>query len=378
MKRAKFETIEEQRKFFINVKKKLGIGSKKISRLLGLKSRGPIENYSLMRTSPPVEIIKKLERLSGIKAPNYEAKIGKVYRKKRGFTPIESEVAIKKLKEKFKKDFGYVTKLVKSDLIITQIIKKIRDRGYSFDNHRVSIWIGSYRKSFLSKIVKDISIREGEIIVSGFIRPENKTLSINFNLSPLYKKLKNKKIRVGMEIANDRKKIRIFPIDFGRVLSRGSGTVKILITTLSELEIRSKVKVILNPEKFGFNIFDSIYDADAKPLARVALEKGFTLDNHRSTPANHKGDLSLYYKEKNIMMEITRANSYKGAYFKVGQCYIQKLCWSKSIQILVCKKKFLPNDAQIALNKLGVKIIYTEFSNNWEEKVIKKLIETLK
>ena len=84
MKRAKFETLEKQRDFFIKVKKKLGIGSKKLAERLGLKSRGAIESYTFMRTAPPIEIVKKLEELSGIKA-KYEQIEGKIYRKKRGF-----------------------------------------------------------------------------------------------------------------------------------------------------------------------------------------------------------------------------------------------------------------------------------------------------
>ena len=59
MLRAKFKTPEKQREFFIQVKNKLGIGAKELSKKLNLKSRGAIENYTFMRTSPPVEIIKK-------------------------------------------------------------------------------------------------------------------------------------------------------------------------------------------------------------------------------------------------------------------------------------------------------------------------------
>ncbi|MBS3171022.1 hypothetical protein J4449_00245 [Candidatus Woesearchaeota archaeon] len=65
--RAKFESLDEQRKFFVEIKKKLGIGSQKISKLLSLKSRGGLESYTAKRTSPPVWIIKKLFELSGMK-----------------------------------------------------------------------------------------------------------------------------------------------------------------------------------------------------------------------------------------------------------------------------------------------------------------------
>ncbi len=38
MLRAKFETFEKQREYFLKVKEKLGVGSKKLSEKLGLKS----------------------------------------------------------------------------------------------------------------------------------------------------------------------------------------------------------------------------------------------------------------------------------------------------------------------------------------------------
>ncbi|MBU0959586.1 MAG: hypothetical protein KKB31_06580 [Nanoarchaeota archaeon] len=87
MERAKFETLGEQRDFFIKVKKKMNIGAKKLSKKLGLKSRGSIESYTFMRTAPPINIVKKLENLSGIKA-DYRVNEGKVYRKKRKFREI--------------------------------------------------------------------------------------------------------------------------------------------------------------------------------------------------------------------------------------------------------------------------------------------------
>ena len=52
MKRAKFETPENQREFFLGVKKKIGIGAKELSQRLRLKSRGAIESYTFMRTAP--------------------------------------------------------------------------------------------------------------------------------------------------------------------------------------------------------------------------------------------------------------------------------------------------------------------------------------
>jgi len=372
MKRAKFEPLEKQGDFFIKVKKKLGIGSEKLSKKLGLKSRGPIESYTFMRTAPPINIIKKLEKLSGIKA-NYKTIKGKVYRKKREFIPLNPEEAEEILKKKFKKDFNYLIKIIKTNLTIKEILDKIRQKRHTFDNSKISRCVGSYRTNLLSKIVQDIIINKKEIIVKGHIRQDKKTLSINFNLMPLYNILKQSGKKVGLEISKDRGKIRLFPLEYGRKLIPSNKAIKILLTEKSKLKIKSKVEVILNPTKFGFGLADSIYDDDARNLYKESLKEGFQLDNYRSTPANHKGDLSLFFKDKNVIIEITKANSYKNSYFKVGQCFIQKNTWPNSIQFLACKKQFLSQDSKSALKKIGVKSINTNFNKGWEKKIIREI-----
>lgn len=372
MKRSKFETSEKQREFFIEVKEKLGVGAKELSKKLGLKSRGAIESYTFMRTSPPVEIVKQLEKFSGIKA-NYEEVEGKIYRKKRGFLPMNPKKAEDILKKKFTKDFRYLDKIIKTKLSIKEIIDKIRKKGYSFDNSKISKCIGAYRTDLLSKIIKEINPTKEEIVLTGNIRKDKKTLSINFNLMPLYKILKESSLNVSLEISENREKIRIFPLEFGRKLIASNNAIKILLTEKSGLKIKSKVEIILNPKKFGFSLSESIYDEDAKNLFKEAIKEEFNLDSQRSTPNNHKGDLSLFKDNKNIIIEITQASSYKGAYFKVGQCFIQKISWPKAIQYLICKKQFLSNDSEKALKKLRVKIINTNFNKGWKKEIIKEI-----
>lgn len=372
MLRAKFKTLKEQREFFLKVKKKLKMGAKELSKKLGLKSRGSIESYTFMRTAPPVKIIKKLENLSGIKA-DYEKIPGKVYRKKRGFLPKDPKEAENKLQKKFGKDFKYLIEMIKSNFTIKEIINKIREKQHSFDNSEISRCIGAYRTNLLSKIVEEIKPEKGEIVLKGNIRKDKNTLSINFNLMPLYKILKHKEIKIGLEISNNREKIKIFPLIFGRKLISSNKAIKILLTEKSGLKIKSSVEIILNPKEFGFSVKESIYDTDAKTLFKEAIKEGFILDSQRSTPANHKGDLSLFFNNRNIIIEITQAFSYKGSYFKIGQCFVQKISWPKSLQYLVCKERFLSKDGERALRKLKVRIINTNFNKGWENKVIKEI-----
>jgi hypothetical protein len=377
MKRAKFLSLEKQREFFVAVKNKLKIGGRQLSKRLGLKSRGAIENYTSMRTCPPVEIIKKLEKISGINCSTYEEIDGKIYRKSREFIPMDPLKAETALKEKFGRDFEYLLNLIRSDLSLKKIVRKIREKNYRFDNCFMSRAMGAYRTNLLSKIVDQIKPNEEDIIINGFVRPGRKTLEICFNLKSLKRILEKKKIRVGLEISKNRKFVRIFPLDFGRSLFINQEAIKVLITEKSELKLRENISIVLNPELFGLNIYESIYDKDSRELAKLASKNGFKLDNYRSTPSNHKGDLSIFFKDKNIILEVTQASSHKEAYFKVGQCYTQKRLWPKATHILICKPIFLSKECIISLNELNVKIIYTNFEQGWEKSTIEKIKEII-
>jgi len=373
MKRAKFKTLDEQRKFFDAVKKKLGLGGRNLSKRLGFKSRSSLENYICARRAPPVELIRKLEKMSGLKSTKFQTIEGKVYRKKKEFIPMEFDMANKILKERFRKDFNYLVSLIKSDLTIKNILDKMRLKGHSFDTSKFSRCVGSYRINLMSKIVDEIIPTEKDIILPGFVRKGNKTLELYFNLLPLHKILQKERIRVGLEIDKTRKKIRVFPLDFGRNLILNGGSIKLLITELSGFRKGPGIEVMLDPNVFNFSILDSIYDRDAKPLVKEALRKGFKLDNYRSTPTNYKGDLSLYFGNKNIIIEITRGVSHHIAYHKIGQAFIQKMAFPKSVQILVCDNRLLNKTTLKALNKIGVKIINANFDDLWEKKVIEEL-----
>ncbi len=375
MIRVKFETLQEQKEFFNSVKEKLSMGGRRLARKLGFKSRCTLENYIVARRAPPLKLVKELERISGTKAPKYIKIKGKVYRKRKEFIPLEPDIATRILKERFKGDFDFLVSYIKSDYTIKDILEKMRLRGYHFDTSKFSRCVGSYRINLLSKIVNNIIPKNEEIIILGSVRKGNKSLELYFSLLPLLKILDRKRVRIGLEISKDRKRIRIFPLNFGRNLIKNGGSIKIIITEKSGIKIGPGIEVILDPNKFNFNILDSIYDKDARILAKELLKRGFVLDSYRSTPANRKGDLSLYINGKNIIIEITRGSHYKIGCHKLGQSFIQKIRFPKSIQFLVCKKKLLSKDYIHAFKRMGVKIINVDFNKNWKKEVIKELEE---
>lgn len=374
MERAKFDDLNSQREFFESVKRKLGMGAVKLSKILKIESRNTLENYMSSRRAPPLEIINKLEELSGIKARDYIRVDGKVYRKRRGFMPCDPEVAEKVLLKKFKKDYPFLIKLIKSDLTIEQILNEMRKRGNRFDTSVASRCVGSYRTNLLSRIVENITTKEKEIVVSGCIISGNHNLAITFNLLPLHKIISKKNIRVGVEISKDRRKIRVFPLIFGRNLTQNlGGSIRILMTEKAGFKKGSKVDILMNPEEFGFDILDSIGDSDARILARELIKSRIKINSRRSTPYNHQADLFINMNNKDVLIEITRTSRYKEGYFKVGQGYIQKMFFPNATQVLVCKKQILSKDSLAAFKRIGIIVICSEFKEGWERAVLKEL-----
>lgn len=370
MKKARFKTLEDQKLFFNSVKKKLGVGARKLSRILELKSRGSIESYTFGRTAPPLKIVRKLEELSGIRG-DYSVVEGKVVRKERKFLPFSPIAGEQNLKKRFTRDFKEIDNWIKSDLSIRDIVGKIRKKKYSFDNSLISKCIGAYRTSLKIRFKEEINPKKDEIVVRGRVRQDNGTYSIGFNLINISKGISRKKI--GLEFSKDMDSVRIFPLSFGRNFHVTDTNIKILVTDKSGIKDGSYIYVVLRPLDFGFSLKDSIYDIDAKALVGPLLKEGFILDNHRSTPANHKGDLSVFLNDKNYIIEITHAKSYKSSYSKIGQCYIQKMSYPNALQILVCSKSLLLPSTRKALKKMNVEVLTTSFKEKWEKEIAQKI-----
>src|SRR3989338_1033674 len=142
--RAKFKSKEEQRKFFLDVKKATKMGSRKLSRLLDLKSRGGLESYTACRSSPVLEIVKKLEEISGVKG-NYEIiDVGRfVVKGKRKFMSMSIETSKEVLKKRFGKNYFDIVEMIDQRYKQEDILKKLREYNYKFDSSLISKAIGS-------------------------------------------------------------------------------------------------------------------------------------------------------------------------------------------------------------------------------------------
>lgn len=367
--RVKFQSKKQQREFFLSVKKSTKMGSRKLSKLLGLKSRGGLESYISCRTSPELSLVQKLEEVSGIKG-NYEviAK-NKLIFNKRKFTPMEINEAKKSLTKFSAEKYEEIIQMIKNGERQEDILKMLRNAGYKFDNASVGRAIGTIRINSRVRLVGKID-KTDCILLSGISQRGPRGLSVTFNVGPVNKELHGKKIGVQIENLN----IKICPLINGRKLfSVGKGRMGFQLPSTIKIEHNSKVNIFINLDEFGFSIFDSIQDNDARTLLKAALKNDFTLYPKRSTTGNLMGDLVLNYKKRTILIEITRAKRDQAANWKLGQSLLQKLKYPEFENFIVVRKSLLRKSHLNALDHIGTKYIFTDFGDDWEEKVMQEI-----
>jgi len=375
--RAKFENIDDQRQFFIETKNTLGLGSKRLSALVGLPSRGSIESYISCKTSPPVELIYKLEKLSGVKASKFEKVKGIVRRRQRKLMPLELDEANKILENKFDNFFDKIISFIEDGLTIKEITNLLRKYGFRFDSSKVVRAVGTLKKHMLLEVVERINT-DNLIILKGNIRKVKGSFSITFYLRPLVKSLSKKRIKIGIKITKNMSTVKLFPLKIGRILrSTSTGNIMFLLPSQLNLKHKSAINVVLNPEEFGHTQYDFIQDVDARKLAIEAKRYNIDIYQFRSTNLNNLGDIAFLIGDKLVIIEITRANSSKQSRFKLGQCLVQRVANPNSHHFIVCKNRLFSKNEINALNFIGTKLIHSEFDDNWENKVINKIIKSI-
>lgn len=367
--RAKFQSKEEQRKFFLDVKKATKMGSRKLSMLLDLKSRGGLESYTAARTSPELEIVRKLEEISGVKG-NYEiVEVGRlVVKGKRKFMSMPVETAREVLKKRFGKNyFEVVIGMIDQGYKQEDILKKLREYNYKFDSSLISKAIGSLRTHDRVKYVDKLKLSD-DLILKGIVQDGGRGLTVSFNIGKLYDKFVEKKISIEIEGLN---KVRIYPFKNGKKLFHMTGKrIGFHLPPTVNLKHNSKVEIYINFKEFGFDKLDSIQDSDARILLKAALTRGFNLYPYRSTTGNLMGDIVLEYKNKIILIEITRARSDQIANWKLGQALLQKINYPSFEHFMVVRKGLLRKAHIKAMDYIGTKCVFTDFENDWENDVL--------
>ncbi len=371
--RAKFESKEQQREFFLSVKKSTKMGSRKLSKLLGLQSRGGLESYTACRTSPELSVVQKLEEISGIKA-NYEIiPHNKNVMVKRKLVTMPAEEAENLLRKRFGDEhYSEIINFIEQDRNLDDITNILRTTyGYKFDNHVIVRAIGSLKLSRRFGLLKKFDETEC-VVLDGYVQNSKGSFVVGFNLDFLCKVLYDKECKIGFVLNNDHNKIRVFPLKGGKKLSSSSYNKRLIfhVPTRFPLKHNSKIKVLLNPKDFGYNLTDFIQDEDAKKLACKAIERGFVIHPVRSTTNNAMGDVVLEYKNKKILIEITRFTKQQAANWKLGQALLQRIKYPDFSSFIVLNKRVLTKSYKIGFNYIGVTPIAVNFEDEWEIQVL--------
>ena len=378
--RAKFQSKEEQRKFFLDVKKATKMGSRKLSRLLDLKSRGGLESYTACRTSPELSIVKKLEELSGLKA-NYEIiHNNKNVMVKRKIVTMPYEEAENILRKRFgDMHYSEILKFIEQDENLDDIANKLRSYGYRFDNHIIVRALGSLKLSRRFGLLEKFDEMRCAVL-DGYVQNSRGSFLVRFSLGFLRQKLSAKNCKIGFIINDDYSKVKIFPLKGGKKLSASDNRLlRFHIPTRFPLKHNSRVKVLLNPKDFGYSLTDFVQDEDARKLAHKALERGFVIHPVRSTTNNAMGDIVLEYKDRKILIEITRFEKQQAANWKLGQVLLQRINYPSFTNFLILNKGVLSKSHLRAFDRIVVTPITVDFGGDWENRAldfIEKSIQT--
>jgi len=196
---ARFETVEDQHQFFLDVKRALGTGSTKLARELKLPSGVRIDWWSMCKCAPPVWVVNELSKLSGVTPPKFDEVNGIVIRKKRrmpsGFKKryivMNEECANKILVSKFGKWVQKINEMIMKDMYTKDILKQLRKDGYSFDTGKMSTAINSIIKN------KELRIRDkidghGCAIIKGNVSSCKNSFILSLCSKLFARKIKNK------------------------------------------------------------------------------------------------------------------------------------------------------------------------------------------
>ncbi|HLC51156.1 MAG TPA: hypothetical protein VJH90_02150 [archaeon] len=377
--RAKFENLEEQRRFFIAVKKKLGMGSTRLARKLGMPNRVKLDWWSLGKSSPELETVIILSEISGIK-PSFDISRGPVTKKSKSYVSMSAEESLEFLKKKLGwKGLKLIKEMLDKGKPEKPIMSELRGHGLRFDTSVVSTAIGSLRRGIAIQMVDDIEITNGTVVFRGNVRRERNVFSVTFSSRELLRILNGKKTRIGVKLSKDLKRILIFPLNAGRILdTRSSGyRMRIALPLHVDLSSVKKLEVLINCREFSIAKSDLIQDKDGRILGRAAENMGITISPYRITAEDRIGDLLLERSGKRISIEVTRGKHPQAPKFKLGQCTLQSILNQDAIRYLVCRYDFLNETYMKAFESIGMRVIMTNFRKHWEYVVLRKILKDL-
>lgn len=216
-------------------------------------------------------------------------------------------------------------------------------------------------------------IKEGNAILSGYVRyrTNNKTYYLNINSRLLGKYLMGLKNKIKVKVLRDNKRFIINVNRNGNVLRgdrRGPLTCisKDFLNLKEQEQLKSQFtkyslscKVDIKPEEFGIKKYDLYPDQDAAKLACSLEEKGFEIPERIMTPYSFNHDLVFNYRNKQILIEITRSKPSKVNDRNFKHQGIGSNIWAHVFDVY-------RDCATDKLNKNNKKIGFVVISENWK------------
>lgn len=153
---------------------------------------------------------------------------------------------------------------------------------------------------------------------------------------------------------------------------------------------RIYVDVYLSSSEFGLTKVGFINDVDARSLFPYLKKYGFELPKRRITNNDKLGDLICVKDGKVILIEITRAfSSFNRTNQKSRHMLLGKLgtialrSEMKDIMIVVLHNQVRENglineDFRLFVNHFGIRVIFTDFNQRWEEKIAERINKIVK
>ena len=153
------------------------------------------------------------------------------------------------------------------------------------------------------------------------------------------------------------------------------------------------LRVHLNALNFGFKRGDFIQDNHARELFPKLKKYGFSLPKERTTcMSRSKGDLVLYKNNKKVTIEITNLGEQTSKRHKhVKNHMYRDLLIGKIIRIITLndgkvifvlneknKNSIINEDFKEIIKKYKINIIFTDFKENWDFSVAKKINDSFK
>ncbi|MBU3897089.1 MAG: hypothetical protein KJ697_04120 [Nanoarchaeota archaeon] len=285
-----------------------------------------------------------------------------------------------------------------------EIKRKLGVKGINLSTSTIYRRANKFKKKFYDLHVlenfndildKDCILVSGSIY-SRFYKSESKVRSLEFSCLPLRKLLLKKEIRVVPYFSSDYTKVMLIPnkMSKSKLIPRKYTTgITVSFNRFFEdgNKLKPKIDIYIPLKKFGIKDTDTIVDNDARILFPALKEFGWKLCEKRVTDSNNLADLFVQTKKRKYIIEITSEGKKRKKSAKLNMMLRYRIA-AKSFFISTTSKRINATPIIILWNGLkengvlnreffngcellNIKLLFTDFNENWQFAVAKQLAE---